>query len=60
MSFTSILIAGVILGALMSIPKEWMAKADEETTAYLEQREPRAYHYALAIFFIIYLTTLLT
>ncbi len=60
MTLTTMLIIGFIIALLASLPKEWMEKADDETTAYLNEREPRAYHYAFIIFFIIYITTLLT
>ncbi len=53
----------IILGVIAfigSLPKEWMEKADEETTAYLAEREPRAYHYAIIILSITYITTLFT
>ena len=60
MSITTLVIIGLVIEAFMSIPKDWMEQADDETKAYLADREPRAYHYALIIFFIIYITTLFT
>ncbi len=54
------LIIGFVMAGIASLPKEYMQKADEETTTYLAKREPRAYHFAILIILIIYITTLFT
>lgn len=60
MSLTTMLIIGFVMAGIASLPKEYVQKADEETTSYLAEREPRAYHFAILIILIIYITTLFT